>query len=232
MPVARNFGELRTDFLALLNRNDCTQAQADQFVRDGINRTNRVLGQYIPAFEKEATLTADANGRVTIPTDFLSVIDFIDPNGTNAEYVAAPRDRIKHERLQPSLTTGLTQAQLQNTNVSPTRQQPTVLWTRRINQFEFYPELEEGDTVTLLYRADPVVIDSDDDFIPILLFAPEAAKYASLIYAADFFQDAERQRNWAEIFSAIAGEIKDQHETMVMDDPNITMHSFRPDETF
>src|ERR1044072_1773639 len=66
-----NYGELRTHFLALLNRSDCTNALADTFLTMGFNRLYRQLR--IPEMEKVATLTAGTDSDLTIPSDYLEM---------------------------------------------------------------------------------------------------------------------------------------------------------------
>lgn len=221
--IPRNFGEAVEDFKTLLNRGDCTQTQAEQFVRDGINRTTRRLGPFLPSYDVEATLTIDANGRADIPSDFLSMIDFEDDIGS--EFQAITLDRIKHERLVPGRDVSLTQG-------TSHASQPVRFWVRRLKQFDFFPNFTEGQTLNILYRADPAAICTDEDYIPILLHAPEAVKYASLVYARSFFKDREGQQEAAALFEGIVGEIENQHAEMVAAEINTTMHSAREDEEY
>lgn len=234
LSIARNFGQIKQEVSELLDRDDITPELLNQFTLDGINRTNRVLGQYLPAYEKEVTLTADANGRLNIPTDFLSVVDFIESNNDNreTEFRFADRDTLKQFRLQPGVTTSLTQFEQSNNRGFFVRQQPVRYYTRRVDQFEFAPPYDEGDTVQLIYRSDPVGVCEDTDTIPVLLFAPEAVKYASLIYAALYYNDVERQRTFAEVFTQIITEVKDHNDEQEMDQLNLAFHNFRPDELF
>ena len=226
---ARTLSQLRTDFKELLNRDDCTEAQANQFIVDGINRCSRVLGQYIPAFEKEVVLTADANGRMDIPSDFLSMIDFEDD--IESEFVAGTRDEMKAQRLRPGGGTVINNfSAVERSDV--TGFQPRRLWVRRIKQFEFFPRFTEGDTVTLLYKADPGRLCDDNDTIPIMTIAPEAVKYCALIFAYDYFRDLERLQVASAAFTNFVEEIKEQHDCLIQDEINVRVHSRHPTELY
>lgn len=234
LTTARTFGEIKQEISDLLDRDDITTDLLNQFTLDGINRTNRLLGQYLPAYEKKVTLTADTNGRIDIPTDFLSVVDFIETDNEDreTEFRFADRDQLKHLRLQPGLTTSLNQFEQSNNRGFFVRQQPVRYYSRLVDQFEFAPPYEEGNTVELIYRSDPIVVCEDDDTIPVLLFAPEAVKYGALIYAALYFNDIERQQTFAQVFQQIITEVLELNNEQEMDQLNISIHNFRPDELF
>ena len=65
-----NLGELRTHFLAVLNRSDITTALANTFIINGIQRIQRSLR--VPIMERQLTYTFSVQtGAVTLPADFL-----------------------------------------------------------------------------------------------------------------------------------------------------------------
>lgn len=71
-----NYADTKAKFLRRLNRRDCTDALADDFLQDAITRIQRVLR--VPALEKSVvvTLTADTyytSGRLPIPSDYLKL---------------------------------------------------------------------------------------------------------------------------------------------------------------
>ena len=69
-----NLGNLRSHFIALLNRSDITNSLADTFIDQSIARIQRQLR--IPSMEKTHTYTISAQtGSLTIPNDFLEPID-------------------------------------------------------------------------------------------------------------------------------------------------------------
>lgn len=68
-----NYGELRAHFQDVLNRSDCTDAQADTFISMGIRRTERLLRTPIQKTTLEVTVDETWPGWLTIPADYLSV---------------------------------------------------------------------------------------------------------------------------------------------------------------
>ncbi|MEM6746761.1 MAG: hypothetical protein AAF608_05005 [Pseudomonadota bacterium] len=188
--AARTYGELRAEALELLNRDDCTTTLMDQFLMDGINRIHRKLR--IPSMEQVIDLTANAAGNVSVPQNFLEIIDIEDD--ANSEFIYLPPDEFRKKRRLVSIPfTG------------------QVYYTRRAREFQFYPAYTEGDAIRLYCYTDPPEINSDDDTIPLLIFAPEFAKYAALIDAAVYFED-DRQANFAAVFTAMKEEIEEQQE--------------------
>lgn len=68
-----NYGELRTHFLDVLNRNDCTPAQADTFISMGLRRTERLLRTPIQKATLDLTVDEDWTGFLMIPTDYIGL---------------------------------------------------------------------------------------------------------------------------------------------------------------
>ena len=68
-----NYGELRTQFKDVLDRSDCTDAQADTFINMGLRRTERLLRT--PIQKTTTTITVDGAwpGFFMIPTDYLGI---------------------------------------------------------------------------------------------------------------------------------------------------------------
>ncbi len=69
------YGELRSHFLEVLDRDDCTSALADRFISSGLRRVERLLRT--PFQRKVSTLTVDETfpGYVVIPGDYLSIYE-------------------------------------------------------------------------------------------------------------------------------------------------------------
>lgn len=68
-----NYGEFRTHFKNLLNRDDCSDELADQFIGMGLRRTERLLRTPFQLSSYKITVGPDFDGRVTIPNDFLGL---------------------------------------------------------------------------------------------------------------------------------------------------------------
>lgn len=69
-----NYGELRTYFLGVLNRDDCDDNLADLFISMGLRRASRVLRLPIQRKVLTITVTDLFPGWVNIPTDYLGMI--------------------------------------------------------------------------------------------------------------------------------------------------------------
>ena len=68
-----NYGELRIKLLELLNRDDCTNAQADTFISMGLRRVERLLRTPIQKTTAEITVDGAWTGSYQLPSDFLGV---------------------------------------------------------------------------------------------------------------------------------------------------------------
>jgi hypothetical protein len=69
------YGDVRTKFMARMNRRDLTTTLADGFLQDAIKRIQRTLR--VPAQEKSIIVTVDTtyttNGGIFIPSDYLKL---------------------------------------------------------------------------------------------------------------------------------------------------------------
>lgn len=68
-----NYGELREQFLELLNRDDCTDTLADRFIQMGLRRIERVLRTPLQRVVQTTTVGTTFDGALGIPTDFLGL---------------------------------------------------------------------------------------------------------------------------------------------------------------
>jgi len=68
-----DFGSLRTLFLEALNRNDCTNEQADRFIEMGLRRTERLLRTPLQKAVISYTIDNTYTGELPVPTDYLGI---------------------------------------------------------------------------------------------------------------------------------------------------------------
>lgn len=69
-----NKGNLRSHFIAVLNRSDITNSLADTFIDQGIARIQRTLR--IPAMEAQQTYAISIQtGSIVVPSDMLELMD-------------------------------------------------------------------------------------------------------------------------------------------------------------
>lgn len=85
-----NYGELRAHFLDILNRDDCTPAQADTFISLGLRRTERLLRTPIQKTTLVKTIDWTWPSYEPIPNDYIglwsvSVNDFPIPRITKGQ---------------------------------------------------------------------------------------------------------------------------------------------------
>lgn len=185
-----NKGELRTHFLALLNRSDCTNALADTFIDQSIGRIRRTLR--IPSMEKQQTYAVSSSGglqSITIPSDLLETMDiYFDGDAM----VRLPL----HEMLARQRTGELGTPRF---------------FTREQGIFRIFPMPTSG-TVYLNYYAelDDLVADTDTNDLSII--GSDAVIYTALGYASDYFLD-ERGPLFDSKAAAFLQEIQEQADS-------------------
>ena len=182
-----NKGQIRTHFIALLNRTDCTNALADTFIDMAMGRIMRTLR--IPSMEKQQTYavsTASGITSVVLPDDLLETIDiFFEGRGL----VRVPR----HEMVE---------YQREGTLGAP------VYFPREQGTFLLYPMPTSG-TVYINYYAELPALSADSESNLLTILASDAITYTALGYAADYFLD-ERGQMFDAKGSLFVQEIQDQ----------------------
>jgi len=187
-----NKAGIRTQVLALLNRNDCTNAIADTFIDQAVARIQRTLR--VPAMEKQSILTVNdtAPESVVLPEDFLNIKYFYTDWGM-MEY----RDFATFLKIPQSVGY-------------------PYYYTRVQGELKMKPTPPEGTVITMVYYGEipDLIVDTDSNFLTII--APDLLIYGALTFAADFFVD-ERKQIFEERFGAIYGEVEEQSRLVDMD---------------
>jgi hypothetical protein len=173
------YGDIRTKFLARLNRRDCTTALADGFLDDAIQRVQRLLR--VPAGEKGISVALDndsyfTDGGLAIPSDFLRIKDIIYTNsaGFHTTLIRRPLDEVN--ALVDFGTQGTTWAYARE----------NALWV-------FGPSPLSGETIRVDYYSEFAGITSDSDETILLAIASDLILYGALSYAADHWMDKRRE---------------------------------------
>jgi hypothetical protein len=180
-----NYGQIRTQFKAILNRSDCTDALADTFISQGIARSQRVLR--IPANEKSlATTVGPTFTGVAVPNDLIEVITF-DCDGKKVNYLPVQRWL---ELDQDAAGT-------------------PEYWTRIGTNFKFKPLPTQGKILTLYYYGDFAAFTSDSTETALSVLAPDLIIYGGLGFAADYFLD-ERKDIFEQRYMMSAQELQEQ----------------------
>lgn len=180
-----NKGQIRTHFLALLNRNDCSTDLANTFIEQGVAKIQRTLR--VPSMEKSQTYTVGAVSpeTLTLPTDFLQA-KYLYVDDTVLEYV----DLARFFRY--------------STAVGDPR-----VYTRIQGDLKVRPTPVEGATVVLVYhgKIPALATDSDENFLS--TNDPDLLIMSALTFAADYFVD-ERKATFEAKFNEILGEVNEQ----------------------
>ncbi len=180
-----NYGNLRTHFKALLNRSDITDALANTFIQQGIQRIQRQLR--VPSMER--TLTVAITNKVSfvlVPSDMLELISI--------------SHGYQHLLSLPSH---------EFNEISEGKEEGTPKYfIRRREMLELYPYPSSGD-LTIDYYGEFQVMSNDSDESTLAKIASDLICYAALGYAADYYLD-ERTAVFEQKFISILTEIQEQ----------------------
>jgi hypothetical protein len=184
-----NYLEMKTEFSALLNRRDVTQAQKDAWLRQGIERAQRVLR--IPAMERSVlfTVPSDWDG-LTIPSDYLELI-----------------------RLKVTLGSGrkvnLTRKSEDEVEAAALHSGDPSIFYRQGGKWIIGPTPTTGSVIRIDYYGefDGLVEDTDENILSII--CPTLALYAGLTFAGKPIND-KRGPAWAEAYQTTLDELHEQ----------------------
>lgn len=180
-----NKGNLRSHFIAVLNRSDITNSLADTFIDQGITRIQRTLR--IPAMEAQQTYSISAQtGSIVVPSDMLELMDVYFDKTTLT--------RVPMEEMLQMKDIGET-----GTPMHFTRERAKLL---------LYPEPASG-SVVVNYYAEFAEMTSDSDENTLAKVASDLIVYAALTYAADYFLD-ERAELFTGKFGQFMAELQGQ----------------------
>ena len=169
-----NYGEIRTQFKAILNRRDCSDALADTFLNQSLQRCTRELR--VTSQEAVATLTvADPYVGLPVPSGIQQII----------AVTAAVASGVSRKLKQLPLSLFLEQDAAYTG--SP------VYYARIGSYLQFRPTPAEGTELTLYYYGDFEPFANDSSETELSLIASDLLIYGALSYAADYFMDDRGQ---------------------------------------
>ncbi len=199
-----NKGQLRTHFLNLLNRTDCSNTLADTFLEQAISRAQRTLR--IPSMEKTATFNiSSSTSAITIPNDFLEIIDFYHGNTNISRVPLAKMVEIR----------------------SGSEQGIPKYFSRQDTEFLLYPYPASGSVIVNYYASFPALV-ADSDINDLTLVASDLVTYGALSYAADHFLD-ERKASFESGYQTFMAELSSQSNSA---DISGTVQSIQPSAQF
>lgn len=185
-----NYGEIRTQFKAILNRRDCSNTLADTFLNQSLQRCTRELRT--PAQEAQQTMTvADPFVGFPVPSTIIQTIAMM------AEVTGGQQRKLTYYPLARYL-------ELDNEGPG----QPEY-YTRIGNYFQLKPTPATDTVLTLYYYGEFEAFTGDSDETVLSLIAPDLLIYGALSYAADYFMD-DRGQAFEARYSQIAQALQDQ----------------------
>lgn len=182
-----NLGETRDAFRGVLNRTDCTAADADRFLSLGFSLAQRRVR--IPSMERLTTFTASVStlSTLTVPGDYLDGIDLI-PSATGLK----PLEKVPYRSL-----------------VRKPNEVGYPQWYARFGGLIYLRgSVAVGSSIDLLYYGEFAQLASDADTNELLDVAPDVAIYAALIYAGDHYAH-DRRAEWASAFAVMVDEVNE-----------------------
>lgn len=163
--------EMLTRFKTILDRDDCTDAQARIFMSDGMIRVTRDLR--IPSMERALLVTPTdyVMTQMPVPTDLIQIIDVLSPRvGTMTGQMTSLK-RLSYRALMD----------LDNT-------QDPYAYSRFQQQIYFRGAIPIGTQIQFLYYGNFSDFTDDNDSNELSASFPDVAVYAALKYAGDYFE--------------------------------------------
>lgn len=180
-----NYGDIKSHFNDLLNRNDITTTLTTLFIDQSIARIQRQLRT--PLNENKTTYTISGQtATITLPTDFLEIISLY--------YQGMELTRVPNSKMR-------------NLVNNPTAGSPTV-FTREQQNLLLHPQPTSGDVVLYYYgEFTPMVANTDEN--DLAKVAPDLIIYGALGYASDYYLD-ERREIFEAKFQTFLTELQEQ----------------------
>jgi hypothetical protein len=183
-----NKQEVRSLIKGLINRTDCTDNLANQYI--ALAEKNIQRGLRLPFMEKGIRLTGDASGSEAyeIPSDYIELVNVASDTGLLV--------RVSLDQLLRHSKTG-----------SPK------YFSRDRGYWRFRPFITEGEPVVVTYYAELPSLIADTDSTILSQIAPDLLAYTTASLLCDYFVD-DRKANFTqmaqEAFSALQMQFLDQ----------------------
>lgn len=198
-----NKAQIRSQLKGILNRNDCTDEQADSFIDLALSRIQRTLR--IPPMEKQQDYTSNDVGDnlLVIPNDFLSM-----------KYIWSGSKMLEYKDfatfLKMSDSTGLPQ-----------------YYTRVRGGILVKPIPPVDTEISIVYYGEFNDLPSDTSENSLTNFAPDLLVYGGLSFAADFFVD-DRKPLFEDRYAVIYNEVEEQARTVEWDQATLSIQTTYP----
>lgn len=188
-----SYQTLLDDFRSVLNRDDCTEALADTYVRNGILRIQRKVR--LPCMEREwaTSVLTDDMSILYIPAGLLQIIDVL----VQDSYTTYPR--------------ALNKLDYRDLLLMDPRAPPTA-YARYQNLLKVRGGLAAGSVVSVFYYGAFSELPTFADDNEVTTGFPEVALYAGLSLAADAFAHPSGpawEARFQDLLNDLAGEAID-----------------------
>lgn len=194
-----NRQQIRKKLLAILNRNDCTDDLANDFIDMSQSRIERTLR--VPGMEKISIVTGNATPAtesIVIPQDFLSLKHLY--SGSTLLVYKDLGTFLKYPQV-----VGIPQ-----------------YYTRVGASYLVKPTVPEGDTVYMVYYASQAELTADTSTNFFTTVGADVLIYAALCFAADYFVD-DRLATFEARYSSLYAELEEQGRMTDMEQSAMAM---------
>lgn len=157
-----NYGDLRTFFQGILNRDDCSDTLADQFIALGLRRTERSIRTPMQRTTAISVVPADWDRKIGIPTNFLGMYE--------------------------ARVNGITLQRIVNTQ----QEMYAGYWIEGVNFVFSEDNFQEGDSIEIDYYVEFDSSVTDATITNYSLIIGDVITYAALVYAASYFVDSRK----------------------------------------
>lgn len=185
-----SWNSVLADMQTILNRDDCSAAQAAVFLTQGVQRIQRECR--LPSMER--TLIIQPAGQMTffpVPVDLLQPIDVLWVPGSTSTYAGAPQRPLKKCPYRDLV-------RMINPNANPM----PAWYARNQTQIWLWGNPVSGDTVNFLYYGNFTPWANGNADNELSASAPDLMIYAGLSYAGDYFVHPLTQQ-WEQRYQAI-----------------------------
>lgn len=170
-----NYGQVKAQFQAVLNRRDITPTLTDAFIQNAIQRAQRSLR--VPAMEKSVVVDfLKEDEAIDLPNDLLQLINVVWDQGV-------PYEATKMQRVDLG-------------NVLNLRNQvgTPYAYARQDGALIIGPKPFSDGNIRMDYYADFSNLSADSDTNWLTQIAPDLIVYGALSFASDYFLDNRRDQ--------------------------------------
>ena len=182
------YSDLIATFQSTLNRDDVSDAQADVFLQQGINRLQRAVR--LPCMEREYDIQiVGTTNTFIIPTDLLAIIDVIYTSSTTGVTVL---DKLDYRDVI-----------VRDATLSP------FAYSRIRGNIQIVGSAGDGDQIRVLYYGafGPLASNAADN--EVTLGFPDIAVYAGLVFAAAAYSHPSKD-DWEKTYQSLKQDLIDE----------------------